>query len=110
MSSRLRNTLCVLSTLSLGTWLAIQGKVTTGLCYAFFIFAFSFAFSLGNLANTSGDVAKAAGAVARALAAMRQAEGEGIVLSVRDRRTALPQRSCPGSRVGGRRRPGLCTL
>ncbi|GAB4822030.1 hypothetical protein N2152v2_009076 [Parachlorella kessleri] len=97
VSSRLRNTLCVLTTLGLGTWLAIQGKVTTGLCYAFFIFAFSFAFSLGNLANTSGDVAKAAGAVARALAAMRQAEGEGTGTAGAAPGTALTSSSGGGS-------------
>lgn len=76
ISSRARNTLCVLSTLTLGTCLAMAGRVTLGTCYSFFIFAFSFAFSLGNLANTSGDLARAAGAAARALAAMRQAGGE----------------------------------
>ncbi|EFN54142.1 hypothetical protein CHLNCDRAFT_36019 [Chlorella variabilis] len=74
-SSRLRNTLCVLATLGLGAYMALHSAVSLGTCYSFFVFSFSFAFSLGNLTNTVGDVARAAGAINRAMQAMQQALG-----------------------------------
>lgn len=37
-SSRVRNTLCVLCTLGLGAWMALQHTITIGTCYSFFVF------------------------------------------------------------------------
>lgn len=39
-SSRARNTLCVLCTLGLGAWMALNNSVTLGTCYSFFVFSF----------------------------------------------------------------------
>ncbi|KAL4458596.1 hypothetical protein ABPG75_013461 [Micractinium tetrahymenae] len=75
-SSRLRNTLCVLCSLGLGSWMALNNAVTLGTCYSFFVFSFSFAFALGNLTNTVGDMARAAGAVSRTMATLREAMGD----------------------------------
>lgn len=74
-SSRVRNTLCVLATLSLGSWMALHSAVSLGTLYSFFVFSFSFAFALGNLTTTVGDMAKAAGAISRAMGTMQQALG-----------------------------------
>lgn len=79
-SSRVRNTLCIMCTLGLGAWMALQGTVSIGTCYSFFVFSFSFAFALGNLTNAVGDVAKAAGAVNRTMATLRQAMGDQATL------------------------------
>jgi ABC-type multidrug transport system fused ATPase/permease subunit len=76
-AGRARNTLCVLATLGLGAHLALAGRVTVGVCYSFFVYAFSFAFALSNVTNTLGDLAKAAGTVARTLAVLRRCEGAG---------------------------------
>lgn len=37
-SSRVRNTLCVLCTLGLGAWMALNNTVSLGTCYSFFVF------------------------------------------------------------------------
>ncbi len=39
-SSRVRNTLCVLCTLGLGAWMALNNSVSLGTCYSFFVFSF----------------------------------------------------------------------
>lgn len=39
-SSRVRNTLCVLCTLGLGAWMALNNTVSLGTCYSFFVFSF----------------------------------------------------------------------
>ncbi|KAL4429394.1 hypothetical protein ABPG77_005168 [Micractinium sp. CCAP 211/92] len=79
-SSRMRNTLCVMCTLGLGSWMALNKVVSIGTCYSFFVFSFSFAFALGNLTNTVGDVARAAGAVSRTMATLREAMGDQAAL------------------------------
>jgi len=77
-ASRARNTLCVLVTLVLGAHLALAGQITIGVCYSFFVYSFSFAFALGNLASAAGDLARARGAVARTLAVLEEVGAEGI--------------------------------
>ena len=77
-ASRARNTLCVLVTLVLGAHLALAGQITIGVCYSFFVYSFSFAFALGNLASAAGDLARARGAVSRTLAVLEEVGAEGI--------------------------------
>jgi ABC-type multidrug transport system fused ATPase/permease subunit len=102
-SSRVRNTLCVLATLSLGSWMALHSAVSLGTLYSFFVFSFSFAFALGNLTTTVGDMAKAAGAISRAMGTMQQALGTSspqeaaAVLSSADDAPGTPPRLGGGS-------------
>lgn len=54
-SSRVRNTLCVLCTLGLGAWMALNNTVSLGTCYSFFVFSFrSVAGSLDGLPRDMG--------------------------------------------------------
>lgn len=71
-ASRGRNTLCVLVTLGLGAHLALAGQVTVGVCYSFFVYSFSFAFALGNLAAAAGDFSRAQGAISRTMGVLQK--------------------------------------
>ena len=80
VSGRIRNTLCVLVTLSLGAHLALAGRVTIGVCYSFFVYSFSFAFALSNVTATLGDLSKAAGTMARTFSVLEAtAADDGVV-------------------------------
>lgn len=75
VSSRARNTACILVTLCLGAHLALVGHISIGVCYSFFVYSFSFAFALSNVTATLGELSRAAGTVARSLRMLRLASG-----------------------------------
>jgi ABC-type multidrug transport system fused ATPase/permease subunit len=77
VSSRARNTACILVTLCLGAHLALAGHISIGVCYSFFVYSFSFAFALSNVTATLGELSRAAGTVARSLRMLKLAAAAG---------------------------------
>ncbi|PSC71439.1 serine threonine-phosphatase BSL1 [Micractinium conductrix] len=103
-ASRVRNTLCVLATLGLGAYMALNNSVSLGTCYAFFIYSFSFAFALSNLTNTVGDLARAGGAVSSTMTALQEAVGDQAILLAAAEPSSSDGGAAPGS--SGEQRQG----
>ena len=52
--NRLTNSIAVLSTISLGGWLAVTGKLTVGFIYTAFTYSFQLAIGFSNLVTMTG--------------------------------------------------------